>query len=72
MIEGERFLACRHVVRMVGLSKSEIYRQIEAGHFPRSRAYPNNPHRRFWLHSEVEAWMLVALAQSDDFDSLLR
>lgn len=67
----ERFLRLPDVVALVGLSKSEVYRQIAAGQFPPNRRYPRNAARRFWLESEIRSWMRSTLAQGDDFDSLL-
>lgn len=63
-MRGERFLTRADVVQMVGLSKTEIYRLMTAGRFPRNRVYPTNLRRRFWLQSDVEAWMLDTLAHS--------
>lgn len=50
------FLPLKEVVKKVGLSKSEIYRQIADGRFPSSRPYKDNPKRRFWLSTDVAAW----------------
>lgn len=63
------FLAMRRVVEMTGISKSEIYRQIAAGRFPAGRNYKNNPHRKFWVSTEVVAWQREQVG--DDFDALL-
>ena len=63
------FLPLKTVVQRVGLSKSEIYRQIEAGKFPRSRAYKDNARKRFWLSTEVQNWQRDQVG--DEFDVLL-
>ena len=43
------------VVRVTGLSKSEIYRRIKDGRFPRQRRIS---HRiAVWRRDEVEVWM---------------
>lgn len=43
------------VKQRVGLSKTEIYRRIERGEFPRSRAYPGS-RLVYWLSDEIAAW----------------
>jgi prophage regulatory protein len=43
------------VIQKTGLSKSEIYRRMGEGTFPKSRKYPNSE-KTFWLSSDVEAW----------------
>ncbi len=48
------------VVQKVGLSRSEIYRRISDGRFPKPRRYPDSD-KSFWLSSEVQAWQMEAL-----------
>lgn len=52
----DQFLRLPDVVKATGYSKSEIYRQMAAGSFPKSRTYRANPAKRFWLMSEIQAW----------------
>lgn len=57
---AERFISIREVLNRTSLSKTEIYRRIRAGKFP--RAAPLSPARVAWLESEVEAWMDARVA----------
>lgn len=50
-----QFLRLPDVRRLVGLSRSEIYRRVSAGKFPRPRKYPGST-MTFWLSTEVEGW----------------
>lgn len=55
MKDADRFLNIGEVVAMSGLSKSEIYRRIAAGTFPRQRRL--SPKKSVWSLAEVRAWM---------------
>lgn len=57
---SERFITMVEVRRRVALSKTEIYRKINAGNFP--RPVPLGSHKVAWLESEVAAWMTDRLA----------
>lgn len=57
----DQFMRLPDVVKHVGLSKSELYRQIAAGRFPAPRPYRDNPKKRFWLQSEVEMWQVAQI-----------
>jgi len=52
---AERFLTMKQVVGQVALSKTELYRKIKAGAFP--RPVPLGPQKVAFLESEVTAWM---------------
>jgi predicted DNA-binding transcriptional regulator AlpA len=72
------FWRIQTVIDAVGLSKSEIYRQIRRGAFPKPRLYPGMRNKAFWIASEVEHWQLTAIGRSvpkreavDDFAELL-
>lgn len=54
------------VIAKVGLSKSEIYRRIKIGTFPKARPYPGSPGRRFWVSTEVCAWQQAILDDKVD------
>ena len=58
------------VMANVGLSKSEIYRQMKEGRFPPSRSYRHDSKRKFWLSTEVRAWQADVLGTGDDLDGL--
>ena len=45
------------VMQKVGLSKSEIYRRIAAGTFPKPRRYPDSD-KTFWLSRDVLQWQM--------------
>ncbi|NLC61095.1 MAG: AlpA family transcriptional regulator [Gammaproteobacteria bacterium] len=55
-----RFLRLPEVVRITGLSKATIYRQVKAGEFPGQRKI--GARASAWLSSEVDAWMAARLA----------
>lgn len=48
------------VIQKTGLSKSEIYRRISDGRFPKSRRYPDSD-KTFWLSRDVLTWQLETL-----------
>ena len=50
-----RFIRQSDVVRIVGLSKSEIWRRVNAGTFPTPIRLGDRATR--WEASELEAWM---------------
>lgn len=66
----ERFIAMAEVRRRVALSKTEIYRKIAAGAFP--RPVPLGTQRVGWLESEVAAWMADRLAARDTLEGAER
>lgn len=57
---AERFITMVEVRQRVALSKTEIYRKINAGKFP--RPVPLGSQKVAWLESEVAAWMADRLA----------
>lgn len=56
MSTDEEFWRLPKVIAATGLSRSEIYRQMADGVFPKVRHYPNS-NKSFWLASEVRVWM---------------
>ncbi len=66
----KRFIAMTEVRRRVALSKTEIYRKIAAGAFP--RPIPLGAHRVGWLESEVEGWMTDRLAAREEGEGAAR
>ncbi len=62
----ERFVRLRELVNLVGLSRTEIYRRIALGRFPRSRPYSSGGMSRFWRLSDIRAWMVNTLTQNED------
>lgn len=52
---AERFMTMKQVVGQVALSKTELYRKIRAGTFP--RPVPLGPQKVAFVESEVTAWM---------------
>ena len=48
------------VIQKVGLSKSEIYRRVSDGRFPKPRRYPDSD-KTFWLSRDVITWQLETL-----------
>ena len=67
-------------LEVCGISKSEVYRRIKDGTFPRSHAFKCNA-RRFWMSHEIKAWQQSQLDHEvpelkygipqDDFEALL-
>lgn len=55
-----QFLRMPQVIQQVGLSRSEIYRQIAGGRFPAPRKYPSS-RKSYWLSTEVRDWQESAL-----------
>lgn len=51
------------VSRLVGLSKSEIYRRVRAEKFP--RPIPIGTNASAWASNEVEAWIQARIAERD-------
>lgn len=59
---GDAILRRPMVQRRVGLSRSEIYRRVARGAFPRPvRLGPNSIG---WLSSEIDAWISLRIAES--------
>ena len=63
----ERFIRVKDLAKIVGLSISEIYRQQREGTFPHSRRYSQIAQGKFWLLSEVQAWMKMVIDSNDDY-----
>lgn len=53
--EGLRFLTANDVCKLVGLSRTTIYRLTQEGKFPHS--IPLSPCRVVYIQSEIQAWM---------------
>lgn len=49
------------VVQKTGMSKSQIYALAAAGRFPRARSYSHGGQSRFFVSTEVQAWMRAQL-----------
>lgn len=71
------------VIEVTGLSKTEIYRRIGQGQFPKARPYKDIPNKRFWVSTEVQRWqaeqvgedewaaLLNGVRERDEYDTLL-
>ncbi len=57
---SERFLPLREVLARTSLSRSQIYRLIASGDFP--KAVPLGARRAF-LESEIQEWMDARIAE---------
>lgn len=64
------FLRLPDVVKITGISKSEIYRQVADGRFPAPRHYRDSPGKKFWLSTQIKDWQRDQLGD-DDFGDLL-
>lgn len=63
------FWPTRRVLAAIGLSKSEMYRRIDEGSFPRPRKYQGT-NINFWPSPEVIAWQRAELGDNE-FEALL-
>ena len=66
----ERFMTMAEVRRRVALSKTEIYRKIKAGAFP--RPVPLGTQKVAFVESEVAAWMEARLRARADREGVDR
>lgn len=51
------------VMEKVGLSKSEIYRRVQDGAFPKPRRFPGTQ-KSFWISGEVRQWQFDILREA--------
>ncbi len=56
----QRFMRIHDVIKTTGLSRALVYREMNAGRFPRSIAI--SAKAVAWLEEEVEAWQAERLA----------
>ncbi|HDR9124368.1 TPA: AlpA family phage regulatory protein [Burkholderia vietnamiensis] len=59
---ASRVVRLRLLTERIGLSKSEIYRQIQAGTFP--RPIPLGVRAVGWLERDIEAWLAARANRS--------
>lgn len=64
---ADRFISLREVRDRISLSKTHIYRLINAGTFPRQ--VPLGPHRVGFIESEIEDWMAERVAARGDWEA---
>mgnify|MGYP000594812125 CR=1 FL=1 len=57
----ERLLRLPEVIRTTGLSRSSIYRHMQAGEFP--SAVKVSAHASAWAQSEIQDWISARMAQ---------
>ncbi len=60
---ARRFISMAELVCRIGLSKSQVYRLINEGSFP--KPVPLGPQKIAFLDSEVEAWITQRLRARD-------
>lgn len=74
------FWSLKRVVEVTGVSKTEVYRQMNLGLFPKSNGYRDTPKKRFWLSNDIKQWQQEQFAKrrpeidaeiDSDFDELL-
>ena len=56
---ADRFISIAEVLDRICLSKTHLYRKINANQFP--KAVPLGPQKVAFLESEIEAWMATRL-----------
>ncbi len=56
---SDRFISMSEVLDRICLSKTHLYRKINAGQFP--RPVPLGPQKVAFLESEIEDWMAARL-----------
>jgi prophage regulatory protein len=61
--KARRFLALRQVRDRVQLSKSTLYRHVDAGTFPRPVRLGSMAR---WVESEIDEWMTAQIARRDE------
>lgn len=54
-MDVERFLRLKQVCEVTALSKSEIYRRVQAGKFPKQVRISHN--LAVWKQSDISKWM---------------
>ena len=64
MEDDVEFWRLEIVIAKTGYSKTEIYRRMKEGAFPRSHSYADGTAKRFWLSTEVRAWQNEILSRS--------
>jgi predicted DNA-binding transcriptional regulator AlpA len=67
--DDNEFWRLETVKTKTGLSRSELYRRISIGEFPRARHYPGT-NKSFWLSGEVRRWQAAILAAVDEFEGM--
>lgn len=60
----DRFISTAEVLDRVCLSKTHLYRKINAGEFP--RPVPLGPQKVAFLESEIEEWMVGRLRAREE------
>ena len=60
---SDRFISMSEVLDRICLSKTHLYRKINAGQFP--RPVPLGPQKVAFLESEIEAWISERLKARD-------
>jgi prophage regulatory protein len=63
MTTQNRFLRIKSVLEMVGGSRAYVYREMQAGRFP--RPVKMGPKFSAWVESEVAAWVEAQIAKRD-------
>ncbi len=61
---SDRFISMSEVLDRICLSKTHLYRKINAGQFP--RPVPLGPQKVAFLESEIETWMSNRLRARDE------
>lgn len=81
--DAPEFWRLPRVIEVTGLSRSEIYRRMNEGTFPKSHPYRDAPKIRFWVSSEVQRWQAEQVGRGewaallgfdrepDEYDALL-
>jgi len=62
---GDRFISMSEVLDRICLSKTHLYRKINAGQVP--RPVPLGPQKVAFVESEIEAWMSARLHARDQY-----
>lgn len=62
-LAANRVIRLRPLTERIGLSKSEIYRRIQAGRFPRPISL--GVRAVGWLERDIDAWLAACVKQSE-------
>lgn len=58
-----RILRLKEVLQKTGLGKTNLYKKISLGEFPKS--LPLGDRNVGWLESEIDAWILACISKRD-------
>lgn len=58
---NQALLRIASVRERTGLTTTDIYNFMKDGTFPRNYPYPNKKRTKFWIESEITAWVQTTI-----------